>query len=64
MYPNGTNFFSENFSPILGLQMGVQLIAINSQNNDIWKLIFEAFFEETNLLYTGYCLKPKHLTLG
>jgi hypothetical protein len=44
IYPNGTNFFSGNFNPITGLENGVQIIAINSQNNDIWKLLFHAFF--------------------
>lgn len=45
IYPNGTNFFSQNFNPICGMEHGVQMIAINSQNNDIWKLLCQTYFE-------------------
>lgn len=44
--------------------MGVQMIAINSQNNDTWKLILQSYFQETYECYRGYCLKSPYLMQG
>ena len=48
----------------MALESGIQLVALNSQNNDIWKLIYLAHFENNEGPYAGYMLKPNYLLKG
>lgn len=63
VYPNAS-LFSENYNPILCMEAGVQMLAINSQYNDIWKLILQVYFEENSQVCPGYSLKPLTLIEG
>ncbi|ANB12959.1 phosphatidylinositol phospholipase C [Sugiyamaella lignohabitans] len=59
-YPSGYRMTSTNFDPIPYWKMGIQLVALNWQTNDIGLQLNHALFSNSG----GYILKPTHMLLG